>query len=29
MPIRISRKILVDLGSIITFGTVGTVSGFC
>ena len=28
MPKRISRKLLVGLGSIITFGAVGTVSGF-
>ena len=28
MPKRISKKLLVGLGSIITFGTVGTVSGF-
>ena len=28
MPKRISRKLLVGLGSIVTFGAVGTVSGF-
>ena len=28
MPRRISRKLLVGLGSIVTFGAVGTVSGF-
>ena len=28
MPKRISKKLLVGLGSIITFGTIGTVSGF-
>ena len=28
MPKRISKRLLVGLGSIITFGTVGTVSGF-
>ena len=28
MPKRISRKLLVGLGSIVTFGAVGTISGF-
>lgn len=28
MTKRISRKLLVGLGSVVTFGAVGTVSGF-
>ena len=28
MAKRISRKLLVGLGSVVTFGAVGTVSGF-